>query len=1002
MDPDLTVWYDFDGDGDVDNDDVQILLDYLAGNADAIANAENADISGNGAVDAYDAHLLMEYVANGDNAPAPEKSPYITVPAGESVTVNVTIELSQDDRDYIDAYFPNGTYVEGYIYLKAQADAEGAVDVDHSIPLLGFYGSWSEGSMYDRGEWTSDYYNYLNGTPTGHYTANTLTTNYMVTKVSGSQYRYGLNLFATDNEYLPERASLNSQGRNAISRIAYTLIRNSAETKVVITDDATGEIYFEQNFGAQNSAYYYVNAGAWYNTGLSAPINWKGTDLEGNALPDGTRATISLISASEYYRNADGTIRWEDLEDGAVYSMPVLIDNEAPVVNEAIQAVDMMTGESVLQIELVDNHYVAAISLLNATGSKTLGTVPMNQTVEGETLTAALSIDGIIGTQFILAVADYAGNIRYYDVTVKATTSTGNFYGFNQYTDSWVNFGVNVDANETVMATASSTFVAGDYAEGYIFAVDNNGAFYAVSLADMTQSRYIKNLYYSYMDLAYDDASATLYGLRNYGNGKSYLYSVSLLNASERYVQTLNADLQSLAAVGDGTFYGIASDGTLYQIVDTELTAIGNVGFSVSGRQATTCADGKLYWAWGTNLVEVSLKDASCTAIATLSSTTTCLVNTVTSGGAFDDNTTATGIVLSCGKVETFIGNEFQLEATVRPWYVIDRSVTWTSSDETVATVDANGNVKAVSIGSATITATSNLTPGVSASCVVTVNGLDLRLNAVVNRDEAGYLVSRDLSTGESTATAVKGLSGVVAATFDYDNNALWAMDEGGTIHQIDEATGTIVQSVATGSGVVVSDMEHSDLFDGYFSVYGAWLMVPTPYAENAPGSGFNFASYLQQYTGATALVSITSLGETTNQGVTCEMLLCLDNAGYIWQVLPYANGNSYGAFLGIVSSGLAGKIPGSTMNSSVFVEDYGTSGGLMVSLYNGDGTSTIYMIDASNTANVLEIGTMGQNTYPVALYNPAAAETAEGTENLPLLVELASDTIQAEQFAAN
>lgn len=37
----------------------------------------------------------------------------------------------------------------------------------------------------------------------------------------------------------------------------------------------------------------------------------------------------------------------------------------------------------------------------------------------------------------------------------------------------------------------------------------------------------------------------------------------------------------------------------------------------------------------------------------------------------------------------------------------IAKTVTWTSSDEKIATVDANGNVKAVAEGNATITATS-------------------------------------------------------------------------------------------------------------------------------------------------------------------------------------------------------------------------------------------------------------------------------------------------------
>ena len=49
------------------------------------------------------------------------------------------------------------------------------------------------------------------------------------------------------------------------------------------------------------------------------------------------------------------------------------------------------------------------------------------------------------------------------------------------------------------------------------------------------------------------------------------------------------------------------------------------------------------------------------------------------------------------------------------------QSVTWSSSDKNVATVDDNGVVTAVGKGTATITATSNYTISKSASCVVTV-----------------------------------------------------------------------------------------------------------------------------------------------------------------------------------------------------------------------------------------------------------------------------------------
>lgn len=62
-----------------------------------------------------------------------------------------------------------------------------------------------------------------------------------------------------------------------------------------------------------------------------------------------------------------------------------------------------------------------------------------------------------------------------------------------------------------------------------------------------------------------------------------------------------------------------------------------------------------------------------------------------------------------------------QLSATIAPEDADNRTVTWTSDNEEVATVDGHGLVTAVGEGTATITATANDGSGVSASCMVTV-----------------------------------------------------------------------------------------------------------------------------------------------------------------------------------------------------------------------------------------------------------------------------------------
>lgn len=68
------------------------------------------------------------------------------------------------------------------------------------------------------------------------------------------------------------------------------------------------------------------------------------------------------------------------------------------------------------------------------------------------------------------------------------------------------------------------------------------------------------------------------------------------------------------------------------------------------------------------------------------------------------------------------VGNSVTVTATVTPDNATNATVNWTSSDETVATVDSNGKVTAVAVGSATITATSESDGDVSADYALTVN----------------------------------------------------------------------------------------------------------------------------------------------------------------------------------------------------------------------------------------------------------------------------------------
>ena len=79
-----------------------------------------------------------------------------------------------------------------------------------------------------------------------------------------------------------------------------------------------------------------------------------------------------------------------------------------------------------------------------------------------------------------------------------------------------------------------------------------------------------------------------------------------------------------------------------------------------------------------------------------------------------------TGVTLDKSTAVVKVGETVQLTATVTPANATNKGVTWSSSNEAVATVDQTGKVKAVKAGSAAITVTTK-DGNFSASCDITV-----------------------------------------------------------------------------------------------------------------------------------------------------------------------------------------------------------------------------------------------------------------------------------------
>lgn len=131
--------------------------------------------------------------------------------------------------------------------------------------------------------------------------------------------------------------------------------------------------------------------------------------------------------------------------------------------------------------------------------------------------------------------------------------------------------------------------------------------------------------------------------------------------------------------------------------------------------------------------------------------------NSTPGGGEEPGVVSITGVVLDSSSKTLAVGEEFKLTASVKPAEA-DQSVTWSSSDETVATVK-KGTVKALKAGKATITATASDDTHY-AECEVTVSvatGIDELIASTRVLGCDGYIMIEPMAAIETLVTDMMG-----------------------------------------------------------------------------------------------------------------------------------------------------------------------------------------------------------------------------------------------------
>lgn len=406
--------YDLNGDDKVDEQDALVLLKAANGTHDALdaETVQKYDLDADGTITTADAQLYLAAV-KGDKSVVDVYAVTYEVPANGSMNVSFTVRLTDGDKAWLNGHYPNGSYIEGFLYADS-CDGDGR---QLSVPMLGFYGSWAEPSMYDKSVYLEDM---CTEGATGYVAQR---TNFLVQRMAGSTsgYYFGGNLYAEDDEAIADRASFANESGNTIYAAVPTMIRNASDLKVTIRNAETGEVYKTVDYGTATGAYYSASSSAWSAAGTQVNLSWRGTAADNKTLlPEGTPIEVVARAVPEYYwdRETETVIGGEEnLPESAFWTTRFVLDNTAPQANDIVLHSSAATGKRSLSVTVQDNRYVAAVLLLSRNGKQILARQAVNQTEPGTETTLEFPLDGIYTNDLLVAVYDYACNVTAYQTS---------------------------------------------------------------------------------------------------------------------------------------------------------------------------------------------------------------------------------------------------------------------------------------------------------------------------------------------------------------------------------------------------------------------------------------------------------------------------------------------------------------------------------------------------------------------------------------------------------
>ena len=850
----------------------------------------------------------------------------VTVPANGETEVTVTLTLTEEEKEYLNEIYVNGAYIEAFVYATAVADAEGAQGTSHSIPVLGFYGNWTDPSMYEvgtvqtyaTGEETRDSY-------TGMTEVNTMSVEYAADP--GYVYYLGGNPVVTDSVYRPERNAFNNKNGDKIYDLTIDTIRNIYNSRLTATNTATGEVLRQYESGKIYAPYYTVVLfiELWMEGYHQYRMDWAPKNVA-----EGDTIEFRVDAAPEYYVNEDGSINWDALGDGATLTIPLTMDSTAPVISNV--HVDLETNK--LTVEAADNQYVAGVALYNGSGKTLLSyTGSKDEATPGESYTYELDLRNANGSKFLVQVYDYAYNVTTYELRMEIgnVPPLPDMIAFDkEYDYYWTAFSKDSMYWDLSVycETEGVVFNAATIYDHYVFACDEGGDLYVMPEGDLSDMVRVCNMGVVFQDMAYNAQDGRIYGVAVDADNVSALYTVDPLTGAVTQVGVVGLHTNTLACDLNGTFYCNAY-GTS-QVYSFTLETMGqpvymletvneyDETFTSMGTQAMeyNVETGKVVWTsyyfeertWGTMdygyLFEIDPANNTYTRYNDMGHQLVALILPVEgrSGEWAKPTDEILSMQMPSDSMSLLRGYSARLSVTMLPWTVSNRNLTWTSADPSIVDVNQYGLVTGMKLGTTTVTATSVLDPNFSATITIHVETLPVNMEGVLLNDEgAPVMFNWNLMEAENWTVTAAMDTVLLSATKNADGDLLGLDTDAKTVLRVDHATGDVT---ALGTwGEQIYDLAYSKLFsnentDRVHMISGAsWIPAKDP-ANTEDTDAWNLFDYIfdKSYAFEFVAIAVGDIVTVEDGGKTyeAEELFLLDDNGHVWKLNAYFDGEFY------------------------------------------------------------------------------------------------------------